>query len=334
MAHPQQGLLVQGVSEHRHSEFRVDTNADPAELRRAVAHARRRATALSGPNVTWGFSPRLWSILAPSGLPPTVTDFQGVTGKGGLSAPATQYDIWVWVSGCTATSVAVTIGRVNEALAGVAVLEQELQAYTHADSRDPTGFIDGTENPLLDEAVQVALFPEGATGAGGAAVLVQKWVHRLEEFEALPVSAQEDVFGRTKQDSIQLPDASMPPTSHVSRNTIVDAEGNERHIYRRNTPYASATQTGTLFIGATNDPPLMIEMLERMFGASGDGLIDHVVLFSDAVTGSWYFVPSFEELTTAFGPLKDDDSSDSELVEPLVMNDGGSGHLNIGSLRA
>ncbi|NQU37023.1 MAG: Dyp-type peroxidase, partial [Actinobacteria bacterium] len=117
------------------------------------------------------------------------------------------------------------------------------------------------------------------------------------------------------------------------RNTVVDAAGEERHIYRRNTPFSDANETGTQFIGLTNDPPLMDLMLDRMFGTTGDGLIDNLTKFSTPVTGSYYFVPSMQALTAVFGPLADPDDDDDNDANDAVSQPNRSGTLGIGSLR-
>lgn len=329
MPEPQPGLFAQGLSHHMHVEFAVNPAANIDALRDAITNARRVATDLVGPNVTWGFSPTLWSALSPGTLPETVKPLVEVRGKTGLVAPSTQWDIWAWCSGASAESVGATAATIVDALANVADLQLQLPAYTAPDSRDPTGFVDGTENPLPDEAYEVAVFPADSVGAGGSAVLVQKWVHNLTAFEALPLDEQEGVIGRTKQESIELPDGEIPMTSHVKRNTVLDAEGEERHIYRRNTPYNLGDEIGTQFIGATNDPDLMIEMLERMFGATEDGLIDMLATFSTVVNGSMYFVPAMSALTAAFAPLADDD--DEPPADPHRLPTDGK--LRIGSLR-
>lgn len=334
MPEPQPGLFAQGLSDHMHVEFSLKPGVSLGAIRDAITTARRVSTGIVGPNVTWGFSPTLWESLAPSGLPKTVRPLAEVRGRTGLVAPATQWDIWAWCSGASAQSVGGTAAAIVDALASVADLRLALPAYTAPDSRDPTGFIDGTENPLPDEAYEVAVFPEGTVGAGGSAVLVQKWVHRLPEFEALPLAEQEGVIGRTKEESIELPDDEIPLTSHVKRNTVLDAQGEERHIYRRNTPFNVGDEIGTQFIGATNDPDLIIEMLERMFGATEDGLIDTLATFSDVVNGSMYFVPAMSALTGAFAPLADDDDDDDDGIIPVdpykLPTDG---KLRIGSLR-
>ena len=319
MTEAQPGIFAEGLLNHHHVEFRVRANTPAEQVVAGIAEARREATWLGGPNVTWGFAPALWATVG-GALPENVSAFHGVQGVDGRGAPATQFDIWAWCSGASVEAVASTAALITQALAGIADLELSLPAYKTLDSRDPTGFVDGTANPLPDEAMKVALYPEGSVGSGGSAVLVQKWVHDLQTFEALPLSAQEDVIGRTKGDSVELTDD--PPTSHVNRNTVVDEEGEERHIYRRNTPFNIGSEVGTMFIGCTNSPDLINEMLDRMFGISGDGLTDHLTRFSVPVTGSYYFVPAMADLTSVFGTLEP-----AEVLSPLRRSDLGIGSL-------
>lgn len=332
MADPQPGLFAQGLIRHHHVEFRIRPTARLEDVRAAITQARRDAMWVAGPNVSWAFSPTLWSQLAPGQLPPSVAPLHDVVGRDGLRAPATQYDIWVWCSAATARAVERSANAVISALAGVAELTQQLPAYTADDGRDPTGFIDGTENPLPDEALEIAVF-DGGPGDGGSAVVVQKWVHNLAAFEALPIPAQEEVIGRTKPDSVELTDDRMPPTSHVKRNTVLDEAGEERHIFRKNTPFDHGGETGTLFIGLTNDTELILTMLDRMFGATSDGLTDHLTRFSTPVTGSMYFAPSMSALTEVFAALGDDNDDDdaAEGTDPNRLPT--DGNLRIGSLR-
>ncbi len=304
MAYPQPGLLAQGLSHHQHVELRLRAGVQTSEIIECLTAGRRAPTWVGAPNVVWGFGPDLWRRLAPDDLPPSVHGFQGIVGKHGLAAPATQSDIWAWCSSFNEDDTKTAAAMVVAALLPVADLEYELAALSPPDGRDPTGFIDGTENPLLDEGYQVAIFPEGTAGAGGSDVLVQKWVHKLAEFQSLAEREQEAVMGRTLLNSVQLDDDVMPLTSHVKRNTVFDQEGQERHILRRNTPFTTVEESGTQFIGCTNDPGLMDIMLNRMFGVTIDGLVDRLAEFSTPVTGSYYFVPSVDALTQVFGPLK------------------------------
>lgn len=331
MANPQPGLFIQETHHHYHLQLTLRPNVPAHELIKAVSLARTMTTWLGAPNVVWGFGPTLWSTLLPGGLPANVRPFEAIQGVAGVSAPATPYDIWFWCHGSSHEAIWRTAFDVRRALEPVATIALAQQCYTAHDSRDPSGFIDGTENPLLDEALQVALVPAGQPGEAGSPVLVQKWVHNMPAFEALPQIEQEGVIGRTREDSIELGESIMPPTSHVSRNTIVDPQGRERHIFRRNTPFASVTEVGTMFIGCAADTDALLTMLARMFGTSGDGLTDHLTQFSMPITGSYYFVPSMDALTEVFGGLVaiDDLGSEPEPEAPVAT----STSLNIGSLQ-
>ena len=168
-------------------------------------------------------------------------------------------------------------------------------------------------------------------------MFIQKYVHNLVAFSELSITEQERVFGRTKEESIQLPDDEMPPTSHVARNTIHDAEGNERHIYRRNTPFAKATEAGSLFIGCAAETDRIDIMLDRMFGVGADGnIIDSFLHYSTPVTGAYYWAPAMESLEKVLGPLDpgDDDDDDSDEPNDLSEQDSLDTSLGLGSLRS
>ena len=295
MGIPQPGLFIEETEHHLHVEWTFADDVVVSDVVNAVAAARRDSQTLRGPDQVWGFAPSLWKSLGD--LPTDILDFQGVSGSGG-TAPATQASVWFWAAGNVWEKVWAACAAADAQLSQLAVNRRWLHCYTGVDNRDPIGFIDGSENPELDEALSVSLYPDG-----GSAVLVQKWVHDLAAFNALPLSAQEAVFGRTKADSIEFADDVKPPTSHSSRNVITDENGEELHIFRRNTPYANMDEAGTLFIGCTRQPERIERMLARMFGASPDGLTDALTQYSRAVTGSWYWVPPVEALTGAFGAL-------------------------------
>src|SRR5262249_39736627 len=154
--------------------------------------------------------------------------------------PATQHDLWVWVAGHAYHTVFDVAREAIAALAPVARLATEVAGWTYKESRDLTGFIDGTENPSLAEAPEVALIPDGAPGAGGSVVLIQQWFHDAPAFEALSIEAQEKVIGRTKPTSVELAEETRGPASHVSR-TVIESNGVEQHIFRRNSPFGTAT---------------------------------------------------------------------------------------------
>jgi putative iron-dependent peroxidase len=172
----------------------------------------------------------------------------------------------------------------------LASVAEEATGWLYHHDRDLTGFIDGTENPSLVEAAEVALVPDGSPGAGGTVLLLQKWVHDAAAWESLPVAGQEQAMGRTKLDSVELED--LPPASHVAR-TDQDRFG---EVFRRNMPYGTTTDHGTMFVGFSAEQRRLAAMLESMAGL-GDGVRDALTSFTRPLTGAYYFVPSAQDLS-------------------------------------
>jgi putative iron-dependent peroxidase len=291
----QSGIFALGTGSHSYLEFDLHAYSDPLRLVQVMADLGEPRMTTGGVNLVVGFRPSLWARVAPEEMPAGVTDFeQDVQGVDGYSMPATQHDLWVWVAGHAYHTVFDVTREAMTALAPVARLATEVAGWTYKESRDLTGFIDGTENPPLSEAPEVALVPDGSQGAGGSVVLVQQWMHNVVAFEALSVKEQEKVIGRTKQTSIELDEEVRGPASHVSR-TVIEVNGVEQHIFRRNTPFGTATSHGTMFIGFSCYQQRLARMLDRMAGAE-DGIRDALTRYTIAVSGAYYFVPSVEAL--------------------------------------
>jgi putative iron-dependent peroxidase len=163
----------------------------------------------------------------------------------------------------------------------------------YRDSRDLTGFVDGTENPPVEEAHDVAIVPSGQKGAGGSHVVAMRWVHDLTSFHALTRAEQEGTIGRTKPDSVELDD--KPATAHISR-VVIEEDGEELEIYRRSVPYGRVAELGLYFIAFSADPSRYHKMLARMFGTTSDGVHDRLTDFTRPVSGSFYFAPSLDAL--------------------------------------
>lgn len=295
MAVAQQGIFAQGTRAHYQLEFSVGDDASVEAIRSALGRLREPTVTAGGLNVVVGFGADLLRRLAPAAAPPALRSFIAIDGPGG-AAPATQHDIWVWLHGTGHDVVLDAARAVATALAPVAEVALEQPGFVYRDSRDLTGFIDGTENPPVAEAHDVAVIPEGEIGAGGSFVIAMRWVHDLEAFHALDGAEQEGVVGRTKPDSIELADDVKPPTAHIARVVVDGDDGEELEIFRRSVPFGTVTELGLSFIAFSADPDRFTIMLGRMFGTSGDGLSDRLVAFTKPVTGSFFFVPAVEVL--------------------------------------
>jgi putative iron-dependent peroxidase len=94
----------------------------------------------------------------------------------------------------------------------------EVHGFRYFDDRDLMGFVDGTENPRGAAAIDAVLIgEEDAAFAGGSYVIVQKYLHDLDAWNALSTEAQERIIGRTKLSDIELDD-SVKPTSRTTRS--------------------------------------------------------------------------------------------------------------------
>jgi putative iron-dependent peroxidase len=202
--------------------------------------------------------------------------------------PATQHDAVLWLAGATYDVVFDEARGAIAALEPVARVAVETSSWPYRHDRDLTGFIDGTENPSLARAPEIALIPPGAPGGGGSVLLLQRWAHDAEAWEALPVAAQQTAMGRTKDDSIEL--EPKPANSHIAR-TDQDDFG---HIFRRNMPYGTVTAHGTMFVGFSADQAPLARMVDNMAGL--DGPRDELTFFTTPETGAYYFVPAISAL--------------------------------------
>lgn len=296
MGSPQSGIFAVGASAHCFLELDAREGTTALALVRAVADLEEPHTTVGGVNLVVGLRPTVWADVAPRETPTSARDFsEPVEGVEDFSMPATQRDAWVWVSGAAPDLVFDVCTDVVAALAPVARLATEVTGWSYRHSRDLTGFEDGTENPSLSQAPRVALVARGEAGEGSSVVLVQQWVHESDSWNALPVDRQEKVMGRTKADSIELDDEVLPEDSHVARTVLEDASGEELEIFRRNVPYGTVSNYGTMFVGFSCEQPRLQRMLDRMAGGE-DGIRDALTRYTTPLTGAYYVVPSVEAL--------------------------------------
>jgi len=287
---PQSGIFALGTSSHAYLEFDLLDDGKRAQFAATIAAIREPRTTTGGVNFVIGFRPELWRKLLPDAAPEGLAGFnQPIRGTEGFAMPATQHDALVWLSGSAYDVVFDMAKSMVRDLAGLAALAQETSSWSYRHDRDLTGFIDGSENPTLMDAPADALLADGVAGAGGSVLLLQKWKHDVSAWEALPVEQQEQVIGRTKADSVEL--QNKPEDSHVAR-TDQDAFGN---IFRRNMPYGTVDDHGTMFVGFSAEQSRLSKMLESMAGLV-NGKRDALTRYTEPLTGAYYFVPSVESL--------------------------------------
>jgi len=221
------------------------------------------------------------------------------------------------------------MARIGQAVAPV----DEVHGFRYFDDRDLLGFVDGTENPRGQAAIDAVLVgDEDAAFTGGSYVIVQKYLHDLDKWNALSTEAQERIIGRTKLSDIELNDSIKPTSAHSALTTIVE-DGKEIKILRDNMPFGRAAhgEFGTYFIGYSRSPRTTEQMLENMFVGRPPANYDRLLDFSRAVTGNLFFAPSLTFLETV------GEDQPAALTAPAPVETSAprqsDGSLGIGSLK-
>jgi putative iron-dependent peroxidase len=285
--------------------------ADVAALVRAVGFRdlEGHVTCVTGLGAAaWD---RLTGLPRPSGLHP----FREIR-AGPRHAVSTPGDLLFHIRAARMDLCFELAAQIMNRLDGVAAIVDEVHGFSYFDERDLLGFVDGTENPTGPAAGRAALIgDEEPAYAGGSYVIVQKYLHDLPRWNALPVEEQEKIIGRTKLSDIELDDSVKPSSAHNALTTIV-VDGEEVDILRDNMPFGhvGTGEYGTYFIGYARSPATTEKMLQNMFVGSPPGNYDRILDVSRAVTGSLFFVPS-QTLLDSFDSLDDLDGLD-ELDRP------------------
>ena len=307
--------------------------ADLAALLRAVEFRDIEA----GLSCVLGFGAEAWDRLFGQPRPAELHPFREIRG-GARHAVSTPGDLLFHIRAkrmdlCFELATQI-MARLGNAVSPV----DEVQGFRFFDDRDLLGFVDGTENPRGGAVIDAVLIgDEDAAFAGGSYVIVQKYLHDLDGWNALSTEAQERIIGRAKLSDIELDDSVKPTSAHNALTTIVE-DGKEIKILRDNMPFGRPGygEFGTYFIGYSRSPRTIEQMLENMFIGRPPGNYDRILDFSRAVTGNLFFVPSatFLEDVTEDPPTAVEPSAAPAPVEPRPSGHSeNDGSLHIGSLK-
>src|SRR6202167_3147732 len=246
-----------------------------------------------GLSCVMGFGSDAWDRLFGPPLPAELHVFREIR-AGGRHAVSTPGDLLFHIRAkrmdlCFELAMQI-MARLGDAVSPV----DEVHGFRYFDDRDLLGFVDGTENPRGEAAIDAVMVgAEDAAFAGGSYVIAQKYLHDLNGWNALSTEAQERIIGRTKLSDIELDDSIKPTSAHSALTTIVE-DGKEVKILREKMPFGrpGSNEFGTYFIGYSRSPRTTEQMLENMFIGQPPGNYDRLLDFSRAVTGNLFFVPS------------------------------------------
>ncbi|MGW3565074.1 Dyp-type peroxidase [Streptomyces sp. NPDC000941] len=286
-------------------------------------------------SVVAGIGSQAWDRLFAGPRPAELHAFRELSGPR-YRAVSTPGDLLFHIRATRPDLCFALAAEIMERLRDVVTVRDEVHGFKYFDVRDLLGFVDGTENPTGAAASAAVLIgDEDPQFASGSYVIVQKYVHDLQAWKALPVEAQEMVIGRRKLSDIELDDAVKPADSHVALTTIEDPDGTKHEILRDNMPFGTVGQGefGTYFIGYARTPTVTERMLKRMFLGAPPASHDRILDYSTPVTGSLFYVPSSDFLDDLPEPPGRSGTADADTAPPVARFPAVNGSLGVGGLR-
>src|SRR5271170_7823633 len=232
----------------------------------------------AGLSCIMGFGSEAWDRLFGTPRPAELHPFREIR-AGERQAVSTPGDLLFHIRSKRMDLCFEMATQIMARLGDVVTTEDEVHGFRYFDDRDLIGFVDGTENPRGQAAVDAVLVgEEDAAFAGGSYVIVQKYFHDLAGWDALPTEAQERIIGRKKLSDVELDDSVKPTSAHNALTTIVQ-DGKEVKILRDNMPFGRPAlgEFGTYFIGYSRSPSTIEQMLDNMFVGRPPGNYDRLL---------------------------------------------------------
>ncbi|RLV60190.1 Dyp-type peroxidase [Parashewanella curva] len=306
MPREQLGICAEGNLHSIYLMYNAEDNVE-AQLRPCLASVAQYLYELTDQYADSAFNGFLaiganyWDTLYPDERPALLRPFPAVQHHD-LYAPAIEFDLFFHIRCDRYDVLHLVANEINQMLEGLVELVDEERGFRYMDSRDLTGFVDGTENPKGRQRQKVALVDEKEPlFQSGSYVHVQKYAHKLKTWHGLAQKEQEDIIGRTKQDDVEYAAHEKLPSSHIKRVNLKDEHGNSKEILRQSMPYGSLRQQGLMFISVCKTPTHFEAMLHSMVKGDEHGQSDRLMQFTQALTGSSFFAPSLDFLLGAAG---------------------------------
>lgn len=210
----------------------------------------------------------------------------------GIDVPSTSAALLVWLRGDDRGSLLHESMTIERLLSESFELTNKIDAFQYRDSRDLTGYEDGTENPEGDAAMAAAFLQNQNNGLDGSSFLaIQQWVHDMQHFQDMPQREQDNTFGRRISDNEEIDEA--PESAHVKRTAQEDFEP-EAFVLRRSMPWSDTKQAGLVFTAFGHSFDAFEALLNRMVGHD-DGIVDALFNFTHPVTGNYFWCPPMSE---------------------------------------
>ena len=214
MARPQPGIFAQGTRSHYHLEFDLRPGAPIDAVVAALGGLREPSVTAGGSNIVVGFGADAVAAAASRRRARCARRLRGHRGRRPPGAGHAARSLGVDPRHGRRRRARRRPRRGRSCSRRSLDLAAEQPCFVYRDSRDLTGFIDGTENPPVEEAFEVALVPDGEPGA-------RRCVRDRAEVGARPrrSSTRSRSRSRRARSGARSPTASSSTTSPTPRTS-------------------------------------------------------------------------------------------------------------------
>ncbi len=275
----QSGILAEETKLARYLAFTIDSEAD------VVSALSTLAAQVDLSNTVVGLGESLVKLLGKD-IPGLVT-LPAQSGRG-IDIPSTPTALWCWLRGTDRGELFHRSRQIELMLMPAFALGDVTDSFQYDENRDLSGYIDGTENPSGDEAIDAAIVQGQGNGLdGGSFVAVQQWLHDFDILDAMQTNERDDVIGRHIKDNEEFDEA--PDSAHVKRAAQESFEP-EAFMLRRSMPWAEGMEGGLVFVAFGKSFVAFDAVLKRMLG-NEDTISDALFKFTRPISGAYFWCP-------------------------------------------
>lgn len=214
-----------------------------------------------------------------------------VNSSSGIDIPSTPAAMWLWLRGNDRGELFHRSRHLEELLADAFELSDVVDSFQYDDTRDMSGYVDGTENPEGDDAVNAAIVTDQGKGLDGSSfVAVQQWLHDFDMLDSMTEEEKDNSIGRHISDNEEF---DAPEYAHVKR-TAQESFEPEAFIVRRSMPWAEGMNAGLMFVAFGKTYSAFEAQFNRMLGHD-DEIQDAIFNFTKPISGAYFWCPPMKE---------------------------------------
>lgn len=206
----------------------------------------------------------------------------------GIDIPSSPMALWCWLRGSDRGEIFHQSRFIENLLMPAFILDDIIDSFQYNNNHDLSGYVDGTENPVGEDAVNAAVVQDANAAMNGSSYVVfQQWLHDFDELEGMTGEHRDNVIGRRLRDNEELSEA--PETAHVKRSAQ-ESFTPEAFMLRRSMPWVDGNNGGLAFVAFGRSLDAFESVLNRMLG-NDDDVCDALFEFTRPISSACFWCP-------------------------------------------